>query len=455
MAAGNRLRSIRKIGSGRTLIGAIIQTLSTNILVQVVNIATGVVTARILAPQGRGELAAMIMWPQFLASAFTFGMQISLIYQMRGGTERHGEFVATALVLGMLGGCIAAIVGIIGMPYWLHGYSPQVIAFARWAMLAAPLTSVSGLLYTSAQAVQEFGRFNKFRMLPSLLVLCALCGFAFSHLLTPQTAALSYLLSGLPIIYLNLLWVFRRFQLKFDHFPECARLLLSYGIRAWGMDLIGAISDQVDRVLVVAFLAPHEMGLYVVAQSSARLFTVIPGALSMVMTPKVVLLGPKGGASLLVRTARITFMIMCLGAAPLWVLAPIALSLVYGHMFASATPVFRILLAEAVLGGFTWLLAQGYAALGKPGRATLQQMIGLGVSIPLLLIFVPKFGVDGACCALLASTCIRMIFAVLSYRLLFGESLIHFIPQFSDVKWLVAQAKSRRQGGQILLEGGA
>jgi O-antigen/teichoic acid export membrane protein len=455
MAVAGRWNFIRQIATGKGGLGALIQTLSTNILMQGLNIATGVITARILAPQGRGELAAMIMWPQFLASALTFGMQISLIFQMRTGAERHGEFVGTALLLGVLSGTFAAIVGIIGMPFWLQGYPPHVIDFARWAMLTAPLSSLGALLYTSAQAVQEFGRFNKFRALPQVLILAALLMLAAFHSLTPRSAAFVYLMANIPIVFWNGVWAIRRFRLRFNNLFECGRLLLGYGIRAWGMDLIGAISDQVDRVLVVAFLSPREMGLYVVAQSSARLFSIIPGALSLVMTPKVVLLGPKNGAPMLVKTARISFMVMCLGAIPLGIMAPYALSLVYGHAFASSAPVFRILLAEAVLGGFTWLLAQGFSALGKPGRATIQQTVGLTASVPLLLILVPTYHIEGACSALLASTALRMSFAIFSYKSLFGESLLHFIPQFTDVRWIISQVKPVGSNEQLLTEGDA
>ena len=350
--------------SGKSLLGAILQTLSTNILLQVVNILTGVITARILAPHGRGDLTAIIMWPGFLSGLLTFGMQTSLIYQLRSGVEHLDEFVGTALALGFLSGITATTIGIIGIPFWLHGYSPDVVRFAQLAMLVAPLNLVGGLLYTSAQAVQEFSRFNKFRSLPNLIILFFLLLLAWVHKLTPQSGAAAYLLAGLPVVVWNGIWALRRFNLKFGTIFKRAPQLLNYGVRAWGMDLVGSISDQVDRVLVVGFLSPSDLGLYVVAQSAARLFSIIPGALQLAMSPKIVLLGSKRGASLLVRTARITFVTMSVVALPLALFASYAIRMVYGAKFTSATPVFRVLLAEAVVGGFTWLLAQGFSSLG-------------------------------------------------------------------------------------------
>jgi antigen flippase len=432
---------------GKGVFASVVQTLGANILIQGVNVGTGVITARILAPHGRGDFTAMSMWPGFLSVLFSMGLQTSLIYQLKQGAGRIDDFIGTALALGFIGGTLAMITGIIGIPYWLHSYSPEVIKFARLAMLLAPVTLVGAILSTSAQAAQNFGRFNTFRAFPPLLILSMLLILANAHKLTPLSTAVIYLLAPLPIYFWNGIWAFRRFNIRFNNVAKYTPMLLGYGVRIWGMDLVGALSDQVDRVLVIGFLTPSDLGLYVVALSAARVFSIIPAALSLVVSPKIVLLGTKEGAPLVVRVARTAFVVMCAGAIPLGIFAPEAVKLVYGVKFAASTPVFRVLLAEAVIGGFTWLLAQGFAFLGKPGRATIQQITGLSTSIPLLLFLVPRFGIDGACYAILASTTLRAIFAIVSYRSLFGENLSHFTPRFSDLQWIVSQITSPKAKG--------
>jgi hypothetical protein len=56
---------------------AVIQTVLANIAVQGLNVASGVLTARTLGPIGRGMLAGIIMWPQFLAYAMTLGIPVA------------------------------------------------------------------------------------------------------------------------------------------------------------------------------------------------------------------------------------------------------------------------------------------------------------------------------------------------------------------------------------------
>jgi hypothetical protein len=52
-------------------VAAVAQSIGARLFMVAINAATGILTARALQPAGRGELAAMILWPVFLASALT------------------------------------------------------------------------------------------------------------------------------------------------------------------------------------------------------------------------------------------------------------------------------------------------------------------------------------------------------------------------------------------------
>jgi O-antigen/teichoic acid export membrane protein len=57
-------------------------------------------------------------------------------------------------------------------------------------------------------------------------------------------------------------------------------------------------------------------------------------------------------------------------------------------------------------------------ALGKPGTVTILQGIGLGLSVPLLLVFIPAYGLLGAGFALLCSSTVRAILGLVCYPLI-------------------------------------
>src|SRR4051794_25842862 len=65
--ATKRSQLLRFFVGGRPL-AALLQSMSTQVLVIGINILTGILTARTLGPDGRGAFAAITTWPQLLAT---------------------------------------------------------------------------------------------------------------------------------------------------------------------------------------------------------------------------------------------------------------------------------------------------------------------------------------------------------------------------------------------------
>ena len=66
--------AIRWVLRGRSGSAATLQTILTRLLILAINVGTGIITARLLGPEGRGEQAAMALWPQLLGYAMTLGL---------------------------------------------------------------------------------------------------------------------------------------------------------------------------------------------------------------------------------------------------------------------------------------------------------------------------------------------------------------------------------------------
>src|SRR3954471_15150234 len=62
-----------------TFVIALFKTALTDASIIILTIVTGMTTARVLAPQGRGELAAMILWPQFFSFCSILGTPAALV----------------------------------------------------------------------------------------------------------------------------------------------------------------------------------------------------------------------------------------------------------------------------------------------------------------------------------------------------------------------------------------
>ena len=265
------------------------------------------------------------------------------------------------------------------------------------------------------RACFTFSIFNLFRLLSPLSVVFVLIVERSLGHLTVGFATFAYLFAATPATIWFATWAWRHYRPTFRGIGTASRLLLGYGIRAWGADLFGTIANQIDRILIVGLLNPESMGLYVVAQSAAGVLAVLPSAVIPVTLPQSSGRDTEAILTLTGKAVRGTFYVMICASVPLLVLGRLLLGLVYGTKFAHAYAAFPFLVVEAVADGLTSVLAQAFLAAGFPGTVTLLQACGLATSIPLLYLLIPKFGLEGAACALMVATLCRFVLVLLNF----------------------------------------
>lgn len=412
------------------------QVFSTSIFVYALSVGTGVIMARLLGPTGRGELSAMMLWPALAAGLFTVGLRPALTYSL---AARRGEppcLILVGLLLTFCAGLIAAGCGALIVPIWLQGYPPDVITFAQWAMLIAPvillLRSAKGIL----QARGQYGFYNRNHYVPPLIALSALGALAFFGVLNPFTAAMAILSPPLPLLIANLVWIMRTERPRFREPAHSLRELLSYGLRSWGKDVVGTLATEVDRAVLIGLVSPAALGLYVVAKHLARPTEALSNAVVTVLFPEASRVENKNAVRLVARAARISTAVSCALVLPLALAAPPLLELLYGQEFGAATAPFRILLIDAVLLGFSSILMQAFMSSGRPGVVTGLLVLGLVVNVIGMLVLVPAFGLPGAALAVLISTIVRLAFLLLCFPLVLQVSPPSPLPRAKDVQWL-------------------
>lgn len=412
------LANLRQAMTSRSGVVAIIQILLANVLILGINFGTGIITARVLGAGGRGEQAAIVLWPQFLAYTLTLGLPSALLYNLKRHPDRAApRTFAAALLLGTFMSAVAVIAGVLVIPHWLTEYSPEVVWFAQLGMLVAPVALLGVVLEATFQAREEFALYNAARYLPPVLTLIALVSLTLTDLLTPFNAAFSYLLAGTPIFLWALVRLWRSYHPRWRELRPAFKSLTSYGLRSYGVDLSVTLSRELDKVLVVGLLSPAAMGLYVVAISLARMLEVFQAAVVSVLFSKASGLSSEMAVEITARAARVSATATLLAGAGLALFGPWALGLVYGPEFVGAVTVFRILVLVVLLSGTAHVLSQAFMALNRPGMVAVLQGVALALSVPLLLVLVPLYGLTGAGLALLISTALRLALVLLSYPL--------------------------------------
>ena len=381
----------------------------------------------------------MILGPTVAASLLGLGLTRALTYHVARERGDPSCIVLVGLLISFCLGVVAAALGVVFIPHWLHGYSERVVTFAQWSLLITPMILVMWSIDSVLQGLAEFTWYNQNQYLPPLLALISLVGLAIYGALSPFTVALAMFGSWLAIVVLNLIRIVPICTSGIWEPIGSIRRLLSYGLRAYGLEVAHRITSEADRIVLIGLISPAALGIYVVAKSTAQPASKLSLAVAAVLFPEASRREAKQGARLLGRAAWISTAITGAAAAGLAVVAPPLIELLYGQAFVAAVTPFRILVVDAVIVSFVWILAHAFLSAGRPGVAAAELSIGLVVSVLGMLLLVPAWGATGAALAVLVSSIVRLAVVLLCFPVVLKERLLSLLPQRQDLVGLFAR----------------
>ncbi len=409
-----------------------------------INLGTGLIIARALFPKGRGEQAAMTLWPTVICGLLTFGLPVALRYYAARDRERSAELLSVALVYGTVLGFLGILAGVVFLPHWLSNYNVHVIRFAQWMMLLAPVTMIAWFLQAFLEARGDFRQSNAILYIPPAATLLGLLALLVVHRLTPYTSSLVYAIPSVLFTAWRFIALRRFIRLPIADFREATLLLFRYGMGAYGINVLTTLSSQIDQALIMKFLSAADLGAYTVALTVARLPALIAQSLAVVLTPRASALEPDAAFALVARAARLTLAATAVAAVILALIVPKALPLLYGRPFAVSVGITQILFFQVVLVSTNTVLAQGFLATGRPTVLTVLQVLGLATTVPLMLMLIPRFGLQGAALALLGSGVLRMACMLVTYPVVLKRSPPSLILRRADVRYVITLLRAQR-----------
>lgn len=368
--------------------------------IQVVNIATGLLAARLLLPEGRGELAAIMLWPGILAEIGILGLSDALLYYAaKGGAAPRQLFASAALPLAGLS-VVLILIGIAIVPLVHHDDSAAVQAIAVWYMSYIAIYYVGLLAFAMFQGHLDLLAWNWLRILVPLgylafiLVLAAadvttVAGFAAANLATHLVAALVGL------------WVMaRRGWLGFEPRRALARSLVVYGFKVHVGEVLNSLRQRLDQALVALLLPAADLGLYVVALTMANAPMFLVATVANVAFPKMSQQATAGGRTeVFGRYLRLALVIAVLIAVGLLAVAHWVLPLLFGEAFRPAVPILQVLLLGLPAHALKIMLMQALKAWDRSLVISRGELAGVVVAASAMLVLLPRFAILGAAIA--------------------------------------------------------
>ncbi|WP_138754121.1 lipopolysaccharide biosynthesis protein [Paenibacillus sinopodophylli] len=441
--------AITKAWRGNGLVQTIMRTSATNLLVMVISTLTSIVTARMFGVVGKGEFSAILFWPTLLAGLVGFGLPTSLIYNMKQNKGSAGDFVRAGFLFQIPVSVIVGVIAWIWMPTWLGNYPTDIIAIARWyAVLMLPILLAINLISALAQSTSRFNVYNGLRLCVPLFNLAGLLALWAMGDLSLRNASLVFLVTSVLVVSWSLFSI--RDALRIEWLRGlgnrlAAKALFGYGSKVFGVELLGTLYSQFDKIIILSMLTARELGLYTVVYALSRVFNVVQMAITNVVFPKVTGMENAAIIATVGRAFRLSMLLMTIVVIPSMFIGRYLMGILFGAPFLEASGAFYLLSFECILGGGSWILASSFNAMGRPGLVLMRQLIALAVTIGLFFLFTPMYGLNGIALALLIGAVIRLVVTMASMRIIFQVGLRGMLFDRNDFRFLIDRLKDKKQ----------
>jgi O-antigen/teichoic acid export membrane protein len=426
----HRLRTSRSFHADATFTGA------ANLVLAAMGFCTGIISARMLGPHGRGELAAIQTTPSAIGAFAMIGMPEALVYFSARRPAQAGSYLGTAAVLALLASIPLMAAAYLAMPLLVHAQGPRVIGEARWYLLIAPIYATSGMLYHPLRGTRDFRTWNGLRLLVPMSALCVLGAAWLLGRMTPAFIAFGNLTSC-AILFIPCAVVVSH-RLRGPYFPDADQMvpMLRFGIPCVMTTLPYLLNLRLDQMLMAALLPARELGLYVVAVAWSNAVAPILNSVGALMLPTVAAAGDRSlAAEHMGRGVRMTTMLAAAVCLVIAAAAPFAIPLLFGAGYQPSLGPALILIPAAGVLGVNLSLQESIRGLGWPSVALRAELLGLVVTAVCLAAMLRPWGIAGAAVASLLG------YSTVTIALLVGATRIVPMPILSLIMPRPAEMK--------------
>ena len=182
-----------------------------------------------------------------------------------------------------------------------------------------------------------------------------------------------------------------------DREPVEPWAFLAYAARIGLIGLVSILNYRIDLYMVAFFTSHSQLGFYSTAVSAAETLLVAAQVGSIVTVPHIGSLGAREAAHLTARCVRNNFAfitVLCIAAA---LVAPLAVSLLFGAAFLPAVAPLRVLLIGIIPMSAASIISSYYTLNAKKPQYPLV-IAGASALIcaAISLILIPRIGIVGA-----------------------------------------------------------
>jgi O-antigen/teichoic acid export membrane protein len=399
----------------------------------VISLLIAVVVARILGAEGRGLLAAILLWPSVLGGVATLGVPSASAYYIRKRPRLKAAFYTNGLGVILIGAMVSALVGWLALPKLLPTLDTNEIDTARtYLLIGLPMAATFIFLGGCGQAIADMALFNKTKVLPVLVQVPVLAAIMAFGVLSAEHIAFGFLFAQATVAVWLTVEASRHFGVSLKANRVVAPSLLTYGSGVWAAEILGTITLNADKLVISHWLTLRDLGVYTLAYSLSRVVSHVPNSIAAIIFPLNVGREKMEVIRSTAQAFRLSFWPALLVALPIAIAANPLFPMVFGRDFVTSGQVFPLLVAECLISTGSWVLAQAFNSLARPGLVVARQIGGLVAFAAFAAILMPWLGIVGAAAAALAASIVRLLATLVAFRSGLGESIPSILWQRAD-----------------------
>ncbi len=364
---------------------------------------SGLMVARLLLPLGRGELAVLLYFPTLMGALFSLGAPQAVTALLSKGEEDAQEVLTTGFRLAAAQVLVAVPLFMVCAPLTLTGDNRHLALPVAICCASGAFTILVPYFNAMAYGLKRFNWVNGIVLAGQAGYVVALVVLWALGALTALHAALAALGTQLAQCLLHLIHIKPRWLNR--AVPRGAyRRLLGLGLRFAAPSLAAVLLLNADRAILIRTTTLEQIGFYAIAFAVTMPITITTEAFTQIGFVEVSAAETaEASLALMLRrfqmaqvVAGVSFLLACVLIGPV-------IRLGFGRAYISAIPAAYPLALAMSLRAMTRTLENNLRGLRFVLPGTLGAAINLAALVLLSVLFVPRWGALGFCCACLAS----------------------------------------------------
>ena len=394
-----------------------------------------IIVARILGPENKGILALAILLPTFLVVLANMGIPQSTAYFLAKKVFDKRIVLGNTILISLVLGGLSLIIGLVIILFFQDLVLPNVPkSYALTALIIVPLSLFYNNLKNIFLGLQKIYAFNFFSITPDILSF-VLSLFALIILdLGVLGLIWASIITSIFSVFLITRWLqneLPNLRLRYD--KNYLKAVSSYGIQTHLGRVVVFLNYRIDQFLLNAYLNPVSVGFYAISVSIAERLWILSGSASTVLFPRIASGDKKAREEHTPLVSRNILLVTAIAAGFLFLISDWLIPFLYSSAFLPSVRSLQILLIGIVALSPSRVLAGDISGRGHPLANSIVSIFTLIINVALNVLWIPKYGIEGAAWATTISYSLSFVGRLILYRKISKISIwTVLVPQKSD-----------------------